>query len=386
MMNAMEHPSLRVPLENAPANRRLALIIEDEPQFSNLLAYQLLQVGYRPLQRFHGREAIEACVLRPDLITLDILLPDLDGWSVLKEIRSAPFMQRVPVLVISVLSQAELGPDCGPTAFVHKPIPRAELVDAIERLAPDTGAPRRVLHVDDDPMITDMVGAMLPAAQFEVHSVTSARQAAESILTELPDLILLDLVMPHVSGFEILQTLRADPRTRHLPVLVLTAKYLTPQEQLELSQAAQVVLTKADFTTRQLLKKLRYLERANLLFHSADDAGDRDQLQSTEVGLDMTQFRDDFIAEARACLETLQACTRADGEAATAALVDEAGRAAHTLKGASGMMGYTALGELAARAETLLRSIASGAVDFDEAKREQLSEWTRSMAQRVDAL
>ena len=384
MISAHPHNTAATARDHTP-NHRVALVIEDEPQFSHMLAHHLAQVGYQPVQRFRGQEAVEACVLRPDLITLDILLPDLDGWSVLKAIRSAPFMQRVPVLVISVLSAAELGPDCGATAFLHKPTPRAELIDAIERLAPTDRVPLRVLHVDDDPMITEMVEAMLPASRFLVQSVASASQAAEAITNELPDLVLLDLVMPHISGLEFLQTLRGDNRTRHLPVLVLTAKHLSPQEQIDLNQAAQFVLTKSDFTAERMIEKLRHLEKAHSLYHSMDNGDVSDDLKAGDA-LDVSQFRDDFITEARGCLEALKACCQLDEDTVTAATVERAECAAHMLKGSAGMMGYVDLSELADRAENLLRTAASGETGLNESCLLTLRDLHAHMWQIVDSL
>ena len=180
---------------------RVALIIEDDPQFSRMLAYHLLQAGYDPVQCERGQDAIAACSRRPALITLDILLPDLDGWRVLREIRRAPLMRRVPVIVISVLSEEELGTDCGPTAFLYKPTPRRDLIDAITHLAPRAAAPVRVLLVDDDPLTSELLCLMLRPPQFDVRTAAGARQAAETLASETPDVILLDLVMPEVSGF-----------------------------------------------------------------------------------------------------------------------------------------------------------------------------------------
>ncbi len=361
---------------------QIALIIEDDPQFSNVLAAHLAQVGYRPLQCERGRDAIMACALRPALITLDILLPDLDGWSVLSEIKRAPHMQQVPVLVVSVLSAAELGPDVGATAFMHKPAGRAELIHALELLVPEPSSPTRVLHVDDDPIMCELVDALLPAPRFQVQAAAGAREAAALLNKQKPHVVLLDLVMPHVSGFEFLQMLRADPRTCHLPVLVLTAKYLSPQEQNDLSQAAQLVLTKSDFTSQRLEEKLHHLERATSLVGIVNPAGASQVLPLHD--LDVSQFRDDFLREGRECLEALRAVSEQQAHASDAAAVESALRAAHTLKGSSGMMGRLELSELAARAEILMKKVKAGMPGIERERRTELRSLLGEIEQVLD--
>ncbi len=358
----------------------VALIIEDDPQFGRLLAYHLRQAGYSPVQCERGQDAIAACSLRPALITLDILLPDLDGWSVLREIRRAPLMQRVPVLVISVLSEEELGTDCGPTAFLYKPTGRLDLIDAIARLAPRVAAPARVLLVDDDPLMSELLPLMLQPPQFEIRTAAGARQAAEILAAETPDVILLDLIMPEVSGFEFLQALRADPRTRPVPVLVLTAKHLSPQEQIDLSQAAQVVMTKKHFTLPRMLDKLHLLERAMPLLNSSSPVV-RDGAPPA-LDVDLSLFREDFRNEARACLSAM--CTFAD--AANLAAVEDAARAAHTLKGSAAMMGYSEIGELAAHAERLLLDMRDGKIGLDPIHLDTLRDLAQRVGQIVEVL
>jgi len=120
-------------------DERIVLIIEDDPVFSHMLAAQFRQEGYRPVQQYRGQDACAiAAIVRPKLITLDIILQDLNGWDVLSELKRLPFMHSVPVLIISILDETELKGTLGPTGFLHKPSRRAELTDAIMQLAPVT--------------------------------------------------------------------------------------------------------------------------------------------------------------------------------------------------------------------------------------------------------
>jgi CheY-like chemotaxis protein len=337
---------------HADLPRRTALIIEADRLFSQVLAHHLQRAGYQPLPVYQGRAAIAACAQRPALITLCISLPDMDGWSVLREIKNLPAMSQVPVVIISSAGEDHPDPESGPTVFVNKPVRRMELIEAIERLALGGDALTRVLHVDDDPLMGDLVQSMLPGSRFQVRTAASARAAAEALAAEMPDLVLLDLVMPKVSGFEFLQTLRADPRTRSLPVLVLTAKHLSLHEQDELTQAAQLVISKADFSPDELMAKLQRLERAAPLLHHAVEAPEPPPPADDEI--DLSQFRDDFLREAQECLSLLDAVGE-QGQCSEATL-GQAMRAAHTLKGTAGLMGHAELSHLSAQAEQLLQS------------------------------
>ena len=368
-----------------PGKDPIALIIEDDLKFSDMLAFHLRKQGYHPVQQYRGLDAcVAARALRPALITLDIILPDLDGWRVLHDLKSDPQMQRVPVLIISVLEESELGEGFGPTMYLQKPMTRSELTEAVTRLAPASNMPTQVLLVDDDPLIGELLGAMLPSPRFAVKTATSAGQAAQSLSAALPDLIMLDLVMPKVSGFEFLETLRADSHTRRLPVLVLTAKHLSAREQHDLSQAAQVTLTKASFTLDRLIEKVRYLERVSSLITPSAAAARRPDSQATNV--DVSQFRDDFLAEARECLSRLRTWVEQYAESGDAPSTESAARAAHTLKGASAMMGHIALSDLAAQGEDLLRSVLDGEAQLDETSLTTLRQLHEGMERMVESL
>jgi len=341
---------MNTPHPNSSSARRTALIIEDDQDFNGLLAFQLQRAGYHIVQCYTGQSALDAArQLHPTLITLDIVLPDVDGWRVLRDLKSMPHLQRVPVLVISILGEGELGSDCGPTAYLRKPASRSELIDAIHRLALPANKPTRVLLVDDDRLITDMIGAMLRPPAFSFRAAASAQAALRALNNELPDLILLDLVMPEVSGYQLLEMLRADPRTRHLPVLALTAKHLTPKEQIALSQAAEIKITKSAFNPQRLIEKIHHLERV----HPLIDPFDMPAQAQAQVEMDMSQFREDFMREAHTQLSNLRASLERYGQGGNAAALEAAMQAAHTLKGDAAAMGFLDLSDLAAQAEDL---------------------------------
>jgi hypothetical protein len=165
-------------------------------------------------------------------------------------------------------------------------------------------------------------------------------------------------------------------------VLVLTAKYLSPQEQNDLSQAAQLVLTKSDFTSQRLEEKLHHLERATLLVNTVNPVEVPQVLPMQD--LDVSQFRDDFLREGRECLAALRAVFETQALASGAAAVEHALRAAHTLKGSSGLMGHLDLSELAAQAETLMQEAQAGALGIDAERRAELQGLLGEMEQALD--
>lgn len=345
---------------NTNGDERIVLIVEDDPVFSHLLAAQFRLEGYRPVQQYRGQNACAvAAIVRPKVITLDIILQDLNGWDVLSELKRLPFMHSVPVLIISILDETELKGTLGPTEFLHKPSRRADLTNAIMQLAPTADAPLRILVIDDEPLVGELSKSFLTMPQFEVQVARSARAAAKWLESSLPDLVLLDLVMPQVTGFELLATLRSDPRTRHLPVLVWTAKHLNSQEQHDLSQAAQVVLPKKQFSSTRLSETLRYLERIHA-FSSPEKP-----LTHTGDYVDMSEFRDDFLREARDHLAHINGWLNNRDPGKDGDTLEPIVRAAHTLKSGAAIMEMSDLSHVAFETETILNCIAKQEAQLD---------------------
>jgi len=355
-----------LPGSHLRVNDRVVLIIEDDPVFSDMLAAHFRQAGYRPVQEYRGRDAhAVAAVVRPSLIVLDIILPDLDGWSILSELKQLPFMHSVPVLIISIVDDAELKGAIGPTGFLLKPSRRAELTDAVIQLVHTSRTPLRILVVDDEPLVGELSKSILMPPRFEVHVTRNARDAAEWLSDPLhvPDLVLLDLVMPRITGFEFLATLRADVQTRHLPVLVWTAKYVTIQEQHELSQAAQVVIPKKQFSPARLSETLDYIERIrSVTMHQ--DASDSKEHQSTS-DIDMSEFRDDFLREAHEYLERINSWLNNREHGEDGDTLEQIVRAAHTLKSAAVIMEMLDLNQAAFETEMILSCVEKQEVQLD---------------------
>jgi PAS domain S-box-containing protein len=245
-----------------PATRKV-LIVEDSPQFSNLLSFYLRQEGYAPIHHSQEKDVVEqAKELRPALITLDLMLPRASGWEMLQALKSDPQTKDTPVLVVSALESNDLALSLGAVDYLVKPVSMDDLQGIMDRLPSSEPSPRRVrlLLVDDDPELAPLLQEMLPSERYEVLSAYDGEEGLELARREQPDVILLDLMMPGMSGFELLDRLRADEETTETPIIVLTAKDVTSEESAFLDDHIQTLVRKSALTPQALLDEIRRLE------------------------------------------------------------------------------------------------------------------------------
>ncbi len=246
-----------------PSDGKTVLVVEDDQQFSNLMALYLRQEGYTPVQHYSGAGVLERVrELRPALITLDIVLPDQDGWGVLLALKSDPQTKEIPVLVISSLESSELAFSLGAVDYLLKPVRWDDLQTLLDRLViPEpTARETTVLVVDDDTEVVSLLQAMLPAERYTLLPAYDGKEGVTLARREHPDAILLDLMMPGMSGFEVLEELRADAETVNIPIIVLTAKNVTAEERKLLDSHIQGLMRKVALTPQSLLAELRLLE------------------------------------------------------------------------------------------------------------------------------
>ncbi|MCP4537339.1 MAG: GAF domain-containing protein [Chloroflexi bacterium] len=236
---------------------KTALVIENDRQFSNLLALYLQQEGYTSTQHYTGTGALEqAQKLRPTLITLDMILSNQNSREVLYALKSGEKTKDIPVLITSAPENAELETDLGAIDYLTKPVHKGDLFASISRLTQKV----RVLLVDDDPEIIAMLQAMLPVERCTSLLAYGGDQALAMAQRERPDAIFLDLMMPGLSGFAVLEKLRADPETADIPVIVLTAKDVSTQEHTRIDDHIQGLMYKTKITPQSLLAALRRLK------------------------------------------------------------------------------------------------------------------------------
>ena len=211
------------------------LVIDDDPNVIELLRENLAEAGYRVVGARDGEEGIgKAREIRPQSIVLDIIMPRKDGWQVLHELKADPATRDIPIILLSVVDQKNLGYRLGAADYLIKPFERETLLTALSRTAGHCG---RLLVVDDDPNVADMVRQLLEGESCTIDVARDGREALRAIAERPPDAVLLDLLMPGLDGFAVLEQLQADPGRRDIPVIVLTAKELTREESACLSDA-----------------------------------------------------------------------------------------------------------------------------------------------------
>jgi signal transduction histidine kinase/DNA-binding response OmpR family regulator len=244
-----------VPREARAGGGRVVLAIDDDPDVVLLLKENLADAGYRVVGASNGADGLRlARELRPSAITLDIVMPETDGWQVLHGLKADPATRDIPVLLLTVVDQKDLGYRLGAADYLMKPFERDDLIAALQRVAPHC---RRLLVVDDDPHVADLVRQSLEDEPYRIDVAEDGLAALEAIATRRPDVLLLDLLMPRMDGFEVIASLQKDPERRDIPVIVLTAKTLTWQEKRLLNEHALAVIQKGALDRDSLMAELK---------------------------------------------------------------------------------------------------------------------------------
>jgi len=219
------------------------LIVDDDPAARDLLTANLKATGYRLVHAASGDEALNlARAMRPDAITLDVMMPKPDGWEVLSALKADADLRDIPVIIVTMLSDRGIGLSLGAVDVLTKPVDRARLTALIHSLIRRDGP---VLIVEDDGSARDMLRQIVEKMSLSAAEAVDGRQALDWLGAHPePALILLDLMMPEMDGFEVLDTLATHPGWRDIPVIVLTAKQLTAEEREHLSGHARKVMAK----------------------------------------------------------------------------------------------------------------------------------------------
>jgi CheY-like chemotaxis protein len=226
-----------------PAVAGTVLVVDDEPTARELMARHLTRAGFRVVQAANGRAGLEAARdERPDVITLDVLMPEMDGWEVLKELKSDPDLADIPVIMATITDQRNLGIALGASEYLTKPIDRERLAAVLARYTRSDTA-RRVLVVEDDESARTLIRRALEAEGWEVDEAENGRVALERLGESHPALVLLDLMMPEMDGFQFLEALR-DGEAPQVPVVVVTAKELTHDDHMRLNGGVERIVQK----------------------------------------------------------------------------------------------------------------------------------------------
>jgi len=243
---------------------RVALMVEDDDAAAELLRILLEAEGFAVLRASSAEEALEQVPLQPlGLITVDIQLPGIDGWELIAALRRGVVPVDVPIVIVSSTSRGELvALNAGAAAIVRKPVVRSELTTALTSLGFHElhGRTRTVLVVDDDPLAVELVATYLPSPAYATVRAYGGQEGIVLAKQVRPDLIVLDLMMPDVDGFDVVQALKSDLGTASIPVLIVSSKDVTAEQRrvLNADQSSVVhVLEKAGFNRADFTAELR---------------------------------------------------------------------------------------------------------------------------------
>jgi signal transduction histidine kinase/DNA-binding response OmpR family regulator len=253
------------PAPSLPAgeSRHPILVVDDDPAVRDLLTRLLTKEGFLVHCVARGEEVVAlARQLRPQAITLDVMMTGMDGWAVLTALKSDPETATIPVVVVSIVDDRNLGFTLGAADYLVKPLDRDHLRDVLKRLCrfPSSGL---ALVAEDDPDLRDLLRRTLEKADWTVVEAGNGREALACMARQPPSLILLDLMMPEMDGFEFLTEVRQHPEWGSIPVVVITARELSEEDRLFLNGSAllnvQRVLRKGSFSRDDLLRQVRDL-------------------------------------------------------------------------------------------------------------------------------
>ena len=209
------------------------LVVDDDAKVRDLLSRFLGRKGYHVRTAANGKEALSlAESLRPDAITLDVPMPGMDGWAVLSALKNNAELSEIPVIMLSIVEDRRIGFSLGAADYLIKPVDRDKLLSTLHKHCP--GKQRRVLVVEDDAPTRKMMKAILENEKWSVDEAENGLVGLECVASAIPDVILLDLMMPVMDGFDFLSEIRANENWRGIPIIVVTAKTLTAKDRRQL--------------------------------------------------------------------------------------------------------------------------------------------------------
>jgi signal transduction histidine kinase/CheY-like chemotaxis protein len=242
-----------------PLNARTVLVIDDDAHVRELVTRFLAKEGFKVKTAVSGPEGLKmARELRPDAITLDVMMPGMDGWAVLSAIKADPEIANIPVVMMTMVSDQNLGFALGASDYMVKPIDKDRLVSILKKY--ECSQPVcRILVVEDDPSVREIIARVLEKEGCEVEQAVDGLDGLDRVKISKPDLIVLDLTMPRMDGFQFLTELRKNTAWSAIPVIIVTAMDLTPEDHQRLNGHVNQVLQKGAYKQDQLLAEVRGL-------------------------------------------------------------------------------------------------------------------------------
>ena len=239
-------------------NKKRILVIDDDPDAVYLLQESLNPKEFLVNGARDGHAGLQlAREQQPDAILLDILMPEMDGWQVLNDLKEDSTTTHIPVILLTIVDKKTLGFRLGADAYLLKPLDPTLVLDALRKVIGNKDhSHKHVLVVDDDPNVAEMLSQTLTAPDFELASAEDGEAGLQAIQAQRPDVILLDLMMPKLDGFGVIERLRADPGTRDIPIIVISAKELSEDETRNLKESVAFVMKKQGFNSDVLAQEI----------------------------------------------------------------------------------------------------------------------------------
>jgi len=265
------YPNLDTPITVVPAEKAAAhhlppvtscpaktvLVIDDDPMVRHLLSNHIQKLGYEPVTAASGLDGLKlAKELKPAAITLDVMMPEVDGWSVLSALKADPEVADTPVIVLSMVEDMHTGYSLGANEYLTKPVEREYLDKVLARYC-QREEQRPVLVVEDDDTTRTLMERILTSANIPVITAANGKQALQQLSKQKPSVILLDLMMPEMDGFEFANRLREESGLADIPVVILTAKELTREDRIKLHNRVKAIFQKGAYGQEKLLTEIR---------------------------------------------------------------------------------------------------------------------------------
>jgi CheY-like chemotaxis protein len=242
-------------------SRGTVLVIDDDATARELIATHLAGNGFAVETAANGVDGLKrARELRPAAITLDIVMPNIDGWTILSALKGDPALADIPVVVVTIVDEQRRGIALGAAGYLTKPFDHERLVEILSRYR-SPSVPSEVLVVDDDEEQRALVKAILSAQGWVVREAATGRLALDSLKAKAPNIMILDLMMPEMDGFQVVAALQANPEWRDIPVVVVSALDLTAEDRRRLGGGVAQVLSKNAFAPAELMARVGTLLR-----------------------------------------------------------------------------------------------------------------------------
>ncbi|MBF0396259.1 MAG: response regulator [Desulfobacterales bacterium] len=235
------------------------LVIDDDTKIHDLLNRTLTKEGFEVLNALNGEEGIRlAKEIRPLAITCDVLMPGIDGWTVLSQLKSDPDTADIPVIMLSVLDDKKYGFSLGATEYLNKPVDRDRLISILKKCRNEL-ANGPVLIVEDDSSTREMLRKLILKEGWDVTEAENGIKALEQVLLKMPSIILLDLMMPEMDGFTFIEEFRKIKDFNSVPIVVITAKDLTEEDRIQLDGSVKRIIQKGEYSSEHLVQEIRKL-------------------------------------------------------------------------------------------------------------------------------